>query len=191
MNNHLKHLIVNHSPIKEALSKLNELGADAIIFVVDSEGKLLGSLTDGDVRRGLLNGLNLDSPVDSFIQQNPRYIQRGHYTIHQIIDYKDSGFRILPVINKDHIVVDVINFRFLKSYLPVDAVIMAGGRGERLRPLTDTLPKPLLNVGDKPIIQHNIDRLASFGINNLWISVRYLGDQIKKNIAYPEISFSQ
>lgn len=182
MNTHLQHLIINCSPIKEALLKLNELGADAIIFVVDLEGKLLGSLTDGDVRRGLLNELNLDSPVDLFIQQNPKYIQKENYTIHQIINYRESGFRILPVVNKNHIVIDIINFRFLKSYLPLDVVIMAGGRGERLKPLTDTLPKPLLKVGDRPIIQHNIDRLVSFGVNNLWISVRYLGDQIKNHI---------
>ncbi|MFN8406494.1 MAG: nucleotidyltransferase family protein [Sphingobacteriaceae bacterium] len=182
MNNYSKHSITTQSPIKEALVKLNELAADAIIFVVNSEGRLLGSLTDGDVRRGLLNGLDLDSPVDHFIQQNPKFIQQDNYTIHQIIEYKRNAFRILPVVNKEHVVTNVINFRFLKSYLPVDAVIMAGGRGERLKPLTDVLPKPLLKVGDKPIIQHNIDRLTSFGINNLWISLRYLSDQIKDYI---------
>jgi len=63
--------------------------------------------------------------------------------------------------------------------LPVDAVIMAGGRGERLKPLTDKLPKPLLVVGDKPIIKHNLDRLTIFGIDDFWISIRYLGEKIK------------
>jgi NDP-sugar pyrophosphorylase family protein len=75
--------------------------------------------------------------------------------------------------------VEVINFRKLKSYLPVDAVIMAGGRGERLKPFTDSVPKPLLKVGGKPIIEHNIDRLSAYGIFDMWISIRYLGDQIK------------
>lgn len=180
--NYKKHLIFSLSPIKQALAQLNELAADAILFVINYEGKLLGSLTDGDVRRGILNDLNLDTPVDSFFQPNPKYIKKGHYTIHQIIEYKEQGFRILPVVDKNHEVVDILNFRFLKSYLPVDGIIMAGGRGERLKPLTDTLPKPLLKVGSKSIIQHNIDRMASFGINNLWISIRYLGNQIRESI---------
>ena len=75
-------------------------------------------------------------------------------------------------------IIDVVNFKYQKSYLPIDALIMAGGRGERLRPLTDTIPKPLLIVGDKPIIEHNIDRLKVFGIDEIWISINYLGDQI-------------
>ncbi|MCH8491377.1 MAG: NTP transferase domain-containing protein, partial [Oceanicaulis sp.] len=66
-----------------------------------------------------------------------------------------------------------------KSYLPIDALIMAGGRGERLKPLTDKVPKPLLPVGTKPIIEHNVDRLNTFGIDDIWISVRYLGNQIE------------
>jgi NDP-sugar pyrophosphorylase family protein len=76
-------------------------------------------------------------------------------------------------------VVNVINFRTIKSYLPVDTVIMAGGRGQRLQPLTNTTPKPLLKVGDKPIMEHNLNRLASYGIDDFWLSVNYLGDQIE------------
>ena len=76
--------------------------------------------------------------------------------------------------------INVINFRHIKSYLPVDAVIMAGGRGQRLSPITDKVPKPLLFVGDKPIIDHNLSRLSIFGIDDFWISVKYLGDQIEE-----------
>ena len=75
-------------------------------------------------------------------------------------------------------IINVVNFRHQKSYLPVDALIMAGGRGERLLPLTDTTPKRLLKVGEKPIIEHNIDRLNTYGIDDIWISVRYLGQQL-------------
>ena len=77
-------------------------------------------------------------------------------------------------------VVNIINFRTIKSYLPIDAVIMAGGRGQRLQPLTDTIPKPLLKVGGKPIMEYNIDRLASYGIDDFWVSVNYLGEQIQQ-----------
>jgi NDP-sugar pyrophosphorylase family protein len=77
-------------------------------------------------------------------------------------------------------VVNVINFRLIKSYLPVDAIVMAGGRGERLKPLTDTTPKPMLKVGNHPILEHNLNRLISYGIDDFWITIKYLGNQIKE-----------
>jgi NDP-sugar pyrophosphorylase family protein len=88
-------------------------------------------------------------------------------------------FRILPVVDENMRVVNVINFRTIKSYLPIDAVIMAGGRGQRLQPLTDSTPKPLLKVGNKAIMEHNLDRLASYGIDDFWVTVNYLGKQIE------------
>lgn len=179
MINFRRHLIQYNSPIKVALAQLNDLAADAILFVVDEEEKLLGSLTDGDVRRGFLKGLTLDDVVDKFIQPNPRYLQRGSYTIEEVINYRTNSLKVIPVLCKEGRIVNIINFRFLKSYLPVDAVLMAGGRGERLRPLTDRIPKPLLKIGDKPIIEHNVDRLISYGIDDVWVSVRYLGEQIE------------
>jgi dTDP-glucose pyrophosphorylase len=174
-----KHLIQSNSPIKAALAQLDELAADAILFVVDGNEKLLGSVTDGDVRRGFLKELTLDDVVDKFLQPNPKFLQRGAYTIEEVISYRNKNFKVIPVLCKEGKIVNIINFRFLKSYLPVDAILMAGGRGERLRPLTDNTPKPLLIIGDKPIIEHNIDRLISFGVDDLWISVRYLGEQLE------------
>lgn len=174
-----RHLIKTKTPIKAALAQLNELAADAILFVVDKEEKLLGSLTDGDVRRGFLNGFTLNDLVNEFLEPNPKFLQRGSYTIEEVISYRKNNFKIIPVLCKEGKIVNIINFRFLKSYLPVDVVLMAGGKGERLKPLTDTTPKPLLKVGDKPIIEHNIDRLISYGIDDVWISVRYLGEQLE------------
>ncbi|WP_339710962.1 nucleotidyltransferase family protein [uncultured Kriegella sp.] len=179
MRNFRDHLILTGSSIKNALFKLNELAKDAILFVADDEGKLVGSLTDGDVRRGLLKGIMIDNVVEDIIQKNPRYIRKEEGDIQKIIEYREGNFRILPVVDKNHKIVNVINFREMRSYLPIDAVIMAGGRGERLRPLTDSTPKPLLKIGEKPIIEHNVDRLVAFGIDDFWISVRYLGEQIE------------
>jgi dTDP-glucose pyrophosphorylase len=173
------HLIKRGSSVKQALGQLNELSLDAILFVVNEQDQLIGALTDGDIRRGLLKDYSVSDPIDGIIQGNPKYIRKGDNNIEKIISYRKEYYRILPVLDDQDRVVNVINFRNTKSYLPLDAVIMAGGRGQRLQPLTDTIPKPLLKVGDKPIMEHNLDRLASYGIDDFWVSVKYLGEQIE------------
>ncbi len=179
MKSFKKHLIFTSSTIKEALGALNDLSQDAILFVVDNNKKLIGSLTDGDVRRGLLNNFTLDSLIDNIIHPNPRFVRKGDYDIQKIIEYREEDYKLIPVLDENDIVVNLINFRLIKSYLPVDAVIMAGGRGQRMLPLTESTPKPMLIVGDKPILEHNLDRLSLFGIDDFWLSVKYLGDQIE------------
>ena len=179
MRSYKEHLILSGSTVKQSLSVLNELSQDAILFVVDDNDKLIGSLTDGDVRRGLLNNFNVNSLIDEIIQPNPRFIRKSEYDIEKIIQYREEDFKVIPVLDENDTVVNVINFRYIKSYLPIDAVIMAGGRGQRLQPLTEKTPKPMLKVGGVPIIEHNINRLAMFGIDDFWISVKYLGEQIE------------
>jgi len=179
MINFKLHLLPTKSTIKQALFKLDELAKDAILFVVDQDEKLIGSLTDGDIRRGLIKGISINNNVNDVIQENPRFIRKGETNLQTIIEYREQNYRIIPVLDKDNRIVNIINFRFFKSYLPIDAVVMAGGRGERLRPLTDNTPKPLLKIGDKPIIEHNIDRLISYGVDDFWLSVRYLGEQLQ------------
>lgn len=174
-----KHLINQDLSIKEALIKLNDLASDAILFVVDSKKQLLGSLTDGDVRRGLIKGISIDSKVKEVIQSNPKYIRKGDYGLQEVINYRNKNYRIIPVLSSENdTIVNIINFRIHRSYLPVDAVIMAGGKGTRLRPLTLDTPKPLLKVGDKPIMEHNVDRLSLYGIDDFHVSVNYLGEQL-------------
>lgn len=182
MNDYRKHLIIESANVKQALELLNILGMDGILFVVDANEKLIGSLTDGDIRRGLLRGLGLENNILDFIQQHPKFLKKGNYSIHEVIEYRNRGFRIIPVVDKENCIVDVVNFRFHKSYLPIDVIIMAGGRGERLRPLTDSVPKPMLKIGDKPIIEYNIDQLISYGANDMWVSVKYMGEQIQDHL---------
>lgn len=179
IDSYKKHLLAKGHKIKDALTLLDNLAKDAIIFIVDENEKLIGSLTDGDVRRGLLKGFGVDDLVENIIQQNPKFIRKGERDIKRVVEFRENNFRIIPILDKDDRIVNVINFRKIKSYLPVDAVIMAGGRGERLRPLTDLVPKPLLKVGDKPILEHNLNRLCLFGIDDFWITVKYLGEQIE------------
>ena len=179
MRDYKDHLILQGSPLREALSRLNKLAIDAILFVVDDQDRLLGSLTDGDVRRGLIKDLSSDDSVDKFIQGTPKYVSKSDYSLQEIIALRDRDFKVLPVLDKQWRIVNIINFRLLKSYLPMDALVMAGGRGSRLSPMTDKVPKPLLKVGDKPIIDHNLDRLRSYGIDDFHLSVRYLGEQLE------------
>jgi len=178
MHPYHKHLAHIDTSIRHALELLDQLASDAIIFLVDDENKLLGSLTDGDLRRGFIKGLGFEDHLSKFIQPNPKFIQQGKYNLKEIIALREKFFTIFPVVDAQMKIINVVNFRHQKSYLPVDALIMAGGRGERLKPLTDNTPKPLLKVGDKPIIEHNIDRLNTYGIDDIWISVRYLGNQL-------------
>ncbi|CAM3852442.1 nucleotidyltransferase family protein [Aquirufa aurantiipilula] len=174
------HLINVGSSIENALIQLNKLGKDAILFVINDKGILVGALTDGDVRRGLIKGVSIYQNIELIIQANPRFIRKGESDINKIIEYRESNYRIIPILDNEDKVVNVINFRELKSYLPIDAVIMAGGRGQRLMPFTEFVPKPLLRVGDKPIIDHNLTRLTVYGIDDFWISVKYLGEQIEE-----------
>lgn len=180
MNNYRQHLIRTGAPIKQALAQLDRLAADAILFVVDGSDQLIGSLTDGDVRRGFIRGLSTEEAVDAFIHTNPKFIRKGNYGMEEIIRLRSGHYQIIPVVNERQEIIQVINFRFLRSYLPLDAVIMAGGRGSRLSPMTDQTPKPLLKIGDKPIIEHNLDRLCRYGVDDFWISLGYLGDQIEQ-----------
>ena len=179
MINYKEHLIVKSSPVSKALEKLNKIAPDSILFIIDENEQLIGSITDGDIRRGLLKGLAVSDKLTDFMQNKPHFIVKGEDTFDKVINLREQSINIIPVLNQNGQVLKVINFRQLKSYLPVDAVIMAGGRGSRLSPLTDTVPKPLLKIGDKPILEYNTDRLRKFGIDDFWISLRYLGEQIE------------
>ena len=180
MENFDKYLISENSSIREALIRLDKLAQDATVFIVDGENTLLGAITDGDVRRGLIEGINASDSVTSVMNKTPRFVRNGENNIKQLIEFRDKNLQIIPVLNKaDDRICNVINFRLHRSYLPIDAVIMAGGQGQRLRPLTENTPKPLLKVGETPIIERNIDRLAMYGIDDIYISVNYLGEQLE------------
>lgn len=175
-----KHLFNQNLSVRDALISLDQLASDAILFVTDNETKLIGSLTDGDLRRGFIKGLGFENSIIDFIQSNPKFIFKDEFDQDKMEEYRKRNFKIIPIIDKNHHIVDVLNFRFRSTLLPIDAVLMAGGEGKRLRPLTENTPKPLLQVGDKPIIEHNVDRLVKVGIHNIYLSINYLGDQIEE-----------
>lgn len=174
-----KHLLQKGVKIIDALKQLNFLGKDAIVFIVDENGLLVGSLTDGDIRRALLKGFDTTDIVDEIIQPNPQFLIKDNFDIDYLLKLKVDNFKIIPILNEERRVINVINFNEVKSYLPFSVIIMAGGRGERLRPYTDLVPKPMLLIGNKPIIEYNVNSLKSYGVENFWISVNYLGEQIE------------
>lgn len=180
MTSNKEHSIFIKSTIKSALKKLDSLASDAVLFVVDKNKKLIGSLTDGDIRRGLIKGISMEESIEKLYNSKPKFVTINNVDIKKIIDFKSKKIKIIPLVDNDKKVIEIINLNNLRSFLPVDAVIMAGGEGKRLRPLTETKPKPLLMVGEKPIMEHNVDRLAEYGISNFWFSINYLGDQIEK-----------
>ncbi|MNV27042.1 D-glycero-alpha-D-manno-heptose 1-phosphate guanylyltransferase [compost metagenome] len=174
-----KHLFNIHSGVRDALKQLDFLGAYAILIVVDENNVLKGSLTDGDLRRGFIKGLGFEDSIEKFIQSHPKFIYLDDYNPDILEEYRRNHYKIIPIVNKEMEVKDVLNFHTRSTLLPVDAVLMAGGEGKRLRPLTENTPKPLLKVGDKPIIEYNIDRLAKVGVKNIFLSINYLGEQLE------------
>ena len=175
-----KYLVNQEVSLEEVMLLLNEI-VETILFVVDNDNLLLGSITDGDIRRGMLKGYGMNDGVLNFIQAKPRTIQKDDFHVNEIIHLRNSGIYLIPVLDRQGKVINIINLHRQSSFLPVDALIMAGGYGSRLKPLTDQTPKPLLQVGEKPIIDHNVDRLAHYGISEFHISVRYKGEQIEQH----------
>lgn len=172
-------LIHKNKNLVEGLYQLNQLKGMSrlILFVVDDNEKVIGSVTDGDIRRSIIAEQNLQKTLGEIA--NPDFKRLYQKDTYQSFEkYRKSDIKILPILNSEEKMVDFIDLEYTKAQLPLEAVIMAGGRGKRLSPLTDTMPKPMLRLGDKPIIEHNIDRLISFGIKKIYISVKYLGEQI-------------
>ncbi|WP_075965041.1 nucleotidyltransferase family protein [Parabacteroides massiliensis] len=184
MDANSKYIIDESLNIGEALVALNQLSNDILtLFVVDGQGRMVGSLTDGDIRRCLIKGVNLDAPVSMAMNRNFHYLQYGNISIDEIKTLKSKKIVLLPYLDCDRRIIKIYNLQKQKSILPVDAVLMAGGKGLRLRPLTETVPKPLLKVGNKPIIDYNIDHLIEYGIDHISITVNYLREQIESYIA--------
>ena len=177
--NYSELLIKKNKTIVDALNQLNALKdiSRLILFVMDDNDVLLGTVTDGDIRRSITKNKNLNKKVIDICN-------KGFVYSYKTVDYlnldefRKNDIKILPILNKDKTISKVIDLDFYKSILPIECMIMAGGRGKRLSPLTDKVPKPMLMLGDKPIIEHNIDRLIKFGINKIYISINYLGQQI-------------
>lgn len=183
-----KMLVGKEITIKKALKLMDETGEKAL-FIVDEEKKLLGALTDGDVRRAIIRGMALTVPISSVYAKNPVSMADGC----SIREVKDLMLRkrieCIPVLDKNKRVTDILIWDSvfagqrmnkgvsLKMSIPV--VIMAGGKGTRLDPFTRILPKPLIPIGKKPIIEIIMDNFAELGYRKFYVTVNYKGEMIK------------
>lgn len=173
------HSIPTSASLREALGRINSLsGKPMTLFALSGDGKLRGTVTDGDIRRALIAGLELTDPVEMGMHTDFVYAAPEDDLCEVIAKAREKKLSLLPVVKDGHII-DIIDLQSVKSYLPIDAVLMAGGRGERLRPLTLDTPKPLLHVGGKAIIDYNIEELEACGVENIWVTVNYLAEQIE------------
>ena len=166
--------------IHEALLAL-ERAACEVVLVVGLSGRLLGILTDGDVRRAILSGAALAAPVDPFMQVKFTAVRPGVDRAEALDLMKARGIRQLPVVDADG---RLIGLHLLREVLggarrPNWAVIMAGGRGERLRPITDSLPKPMIQVAGRPILERLVLQLVGSGVSRIFLSINYKAEMIE------------
>ena len=178
-----KNLVDLSASILDALKRINTLSPNPLIlFVINEKNQMVGTLTDGDIRRALISGASINDCISAIMKKDFRYISQEYLNdVLQIKKLKANRIVLIPILDKEKHIVDVIDLQKYKTRLPIDAVLMAGGKGERLRPLTENIPKPLLPVGDKCIIDHNIDRLISYGIKHISVTVNYLKEQIEEH----------
>ena len=182
------HIISQEVTLLDALRRINtfKVPEPLVLFVVDEQQRMVGTLTDGDSRRALIAGASVTDKAEQIMHRRFLYMRQEDITnVREIRHQREMKMKLVPILDDDHHIVDIINLEKYKTRLPVDAVLMAGGKGERLRPLTANTPKPLLPVGDKAIIDHNVDRLISYGITQISVTVNYLAEQLEEHFAEP------
>jgi dTDP-glucose pyrophosphorylase len=173
--------------IRDAVGAIEE-GRRGIAVIVDDQGSLVGTVTDGDIRRSILAGYGLDSAVEKAMNRNPITAPVGSSESFLADLLVERSLEALPLIDQQGQFVEIVHIRELKPETNegggeefAAAVIMAGGEGRRLQPLTDNLPKPLIEVGGMPMIERQVRDLVRAGVPHIYISVNYLGHMIEEH----------
>ncbi|TGL99206.1 nucleotidyltransferase family protein [Leptospira jelokensis] len=168
------------SSIQEVIKNLDETTLQ-IALIIDPDGKLIGTITDGDIRRGLLRGLDLNSPVETIVYKDSLVVtpEMSRDMVLQLM--QTNRIHQLPIVDEKR---HVVGLYLLDEILSPSSrensfIIMAGGRGTRLMPHTENCPKPLLPVAGKPILEHIIERAKADGFSNFIIAIHYLGHMIE------------
>ena len=182
MENWRETLVSPDARIKDAVAVVDAVGLQ-IALVVNLEGRLLGTVTDGDIRRAILRGTSLEDPVASIMNNEPLVARKGEDASSVLGLMRPKRLHQVPLIDNDGRVcgLQIIDELVAPKVLGNPVVIMAGGLGSRLSPLTDETPKPMLNVGKKPILETIVDTLREHGFYDIHLSVNYLADVVEKH----------
>lgn len=166
--------------IREAI-RLIDISDIQIVLITDKNRRLLGTLTDGDVRRGILKGISLEDRVEKIMNSSPLARKKNENRENFISKMRAKKIRQLPIIDENGCLVGLETFEDLLSPAEKNnfVVLMAGGLGERLRPLTETCPKPMLKIGNKPILENILTNFIEHGFRQFFFSVNYMSDVIK------------
>lgn len=183
-----RHIISETATILDALNMLNALSGEVMtLLATDSEGRMTGTLTDGDIRRGFLAGALPETKVREVMHRSFKALTGQSDDLSRLREFRRRGLTLVPRLSPDGKIIELIDTTVTRSLLPLSAIIMAGGKGERLRPLTLTTPKPLLEIGGKPIIDYNIDLLHSYGVTDITVTVNYLAEEIEAHFADTDV----
>ncbi len=179
-------LILKDSLVKEAMKQMSDNG-EKVLFVIDKDRRLFGSLSDGDIRKWILEEGSLRDHVEKVCNKNPRVVGEN-YDLNEVKDMMlHLKIECIPVVDAQMTIRDVLVWANVfsekepvrKTPLDIQVVVMAGGRGTRLDPFTTVLPKPLIPIGDKPIIEIIMDKFGEYGIKEFFVSVNHKLKMIK------------
>lgn len=167
------------TPISKAIEKI-DAGAMQIAVVVDGEGRLLGTVTDGDVRRGILKGISIGEPVQKIMNPDPVTASANETNERLLTILRQKQIRQIPLVDRRGRVVGIHVLDELLGEFKREnwVVLMAGGAGARLRPLTDERPKPLIPVGQKPILETILENFVDYGFCRFFFSVNYKNEMV-------------
>ncbi|SMG46230.1 nucleotidyltransferase family protein [Paenibacillus aquistagni] len=173
-------MVSSELTVLQVIERIDSTGLQ-IAIVVDSSSQLLGTITDGDIRRGILKGISLQNPVTDIMNRNPVTARIGDSRKSIFNKMKKKRLKQIPILNEHNQVIrmDHLDQFYEKRIYTNPVVLMAGGLGTRLRPLTDNCPKPLLRLGDKPILEMIIENFIEFGFYKFFISVNYHAEMIE------------
>lgn len=180
-NRYRKCLVHKEATIYEAVEKMNESGLQLAV-VVDENERLIGIINDGDIRRAVLRKVDFYHSITEIANMNPRIATVKQSDAELRMMMRDYNIHQIPVVNDEGVVCGIKTFQELICATPKDnaVVLMAGGEGRRLRPMTESCPKPLLKVGGKPILATIIDNFIDAGFHRFFISVNYKSEMIEE-----------
>ncbi|MBK9161516.1 MAG: nucleotidyltransferase family protein [Nitrosomonadales bacterium] len=173
-------LVSPGAPIREAIEVLDR-SAKQIVLVVGENNHLAGTVTDGDIRRGILKGVSLDEPTLNIMNAHPTVARADEGREAMLAAMQRKGLHHLPVVDENNCVTGLETLEDL-IHPPIRenrVVLMAGGLGSRLSPLTDACPKPMLKIGGKPLLETILENFIEYGFHRFYISVNYMADVVK------------